>query len=110
MRRPQNQPPTRTRVGDTNSSRPHTRKSPHTHPARAGYPRGPELAGIFAIPRWTGSFKIHKVFPYGAVELENPKDGSTFKVNGHRLKPFLEKPDDSEENIELGEPNYNAEE
>jgi len=46
--------------------------------------------------RWTGSFKIHKVFLYGAMELKNLKDGSTFKVNGHRLKPFLEKLDDSE--------------
>jgi hypothetical protein len=30
------------------------------------------------------------VFPYGAIEIEDPKNGNTFKVNGHKLKPFLE--------------------
>ena len=30
------------------------------------------------------------VHSYDAVELLNPKDGSTFQVNGHRLKEYLE--------------------
>ena len=32
---------------------------------------------------------IH-VSPYGAVEVRNPSNGSIFKVNGQRLKPYLE--------------------
>jgi hypothetical protein len=30
------------------------------------------------------------VFPYGAIKIEDPKNGNTFKVNGQKLKPFLE--------------------
>ena len=30
------------------------------------------------------------MYPYGAVEIENPKDGVTFKVIGQILKPYLE--------------------
>lgn len=40
--------------------------------------------------RWSGPFIIRTVFPYGAIEIENPKNGDLFKVNGQRLKPFLE--------------------
>ena len=29
---------------------------------------------------------LRKVFPHGAVLLLNPRDGSEFKMNGHRLK------------------------
>ena len=38
--------------------------------------------------RWSGPFKIIKVYPYGAIEISNDK-GEKFKVNGHRLKPYL---------------------
>ena len=38
--------------------------------------------------RWSGPFKVVKVYPYGAIEISNDK-GETFKVNGHRLKPYL---------------------
>ena len=38
--------------------------------------------------RWSGPFKVVKVYPYGAIEISNEK-GETFKVNGHRLKPYL---------------------
>ena len=38
--------------------------------------------------RWSGPFKIIKVYPYGAIDLANDK-GEIFKVNGHRLKPYL---------------------
>lgn len=37
--------------------------------------------------RWSGPFKVCKVFPYGSVELWNRQDG-TFKVNGHRLRHY----------------------
>ncbi|RVW86332.1 Transposon Tf2-8 polyprotein [Vitis vinifera] len=37
-----------------------------------------------------GSFLIHEVHPNGVVEVFNPTGNQTFKVNGHRLKPFIE--------------------
>ncbi|KAL0289231.1 UNVERIFIED_CONTAM: hypothetical protein Scaly_2707900 [Sesamum calycinum] len=39
--------------------------------------------------RWIGPFEVSNVFPYGAVEIKSFDTGKTFKVNGHRLKPFL---------------------
>ncbi|GKA29025.1 reverse transcriptase domain-containing protein [Tanacetum coccineum] len=39
---------------------------------------------------WSGPFTITEVFPYGTVELSQPK-GPNFKVNGHRIKHYLEK-------------------
>ena len=38
--------------------------------------------------RWSGPFKVVKVHPYGAIKISNDK-GEEFKVNGHRLKPYL---------------------
>ncbi|XP_050889297.1 uncharacterized protein LOC127094515 [Lathyrus oleraceus] len=38
--------------------------------------------------RWSGPFVVHKVFPHGAIELKNPNNGDTFKVNGQRLKHY----------------------
>jgi len=40
--------------------------------------------------RWSGPFEIIRVFPYGAVELENPETQHQFKVNGYFVKPYLE--------------------
>jgi hypothetical protein len=40
--------------------------------------------------RWTDPFIVRSVFPYGAIEIEDPKNGTIFTVNGQRLKPFLE--------------------
>jgi hypothetical protein len=40
--------------------------------------------------RWTGTFIIRTMFAHGAIEIEDPKNGNTFKVNGLRVKPFLE--------------------
>ena len=40
--------------------------------------------------QWTGPFIIRTVFPHGAIKIEDPKNGNTFKVNGQKLKPFLE--------------------
>ena len=37
--------------------------------------------------RWSGPFIVHTVFPYGAIEINDPKNGFTFKVNGQILKP-----------------------
>ena len=38
--------------------------------------------------RWQGPFVITNVFAHGAVEIQSSTSGNTFKVNGHRLKPY----------------------
>ncbi|XP_071924688.1 uncharacterized protein [Coffea arabica] len=38
--------------------------------------------------RWSGSFEVTQVFPYGVVEVANSRN-ERFKVNGQRLKPYL---------------------
>ncbi|KAM1597153.1 hypothetical protein ACFX1Z_032088 [Malus domestica] len=40
--------------------------------------------------RQSGPFLVVQVFPHGVVEILEMKIGSTFKVNGHHLKPYLE--------------------
>jgi hypothetical protein len=40
--------------------------------------------------RWTGPFIIRTMFSHGAIEIEDPKNGNTFKVNGQQVKPFFE--------------------
>ena len=40
--------------------------------------------------RWDGPFVITQVYPHGAVGIENSRDGQTFKVNGQRLKPYVD--------------------
>ena len=56
--------------------------------------------------RWYGPYRILQVFPYGAVELLNEKNGDTFKVNGHRVKPYLQGVDEVRilEQVTLTEP------
>ncbi|RVW73692.1 Retrovirus-related Pol polyprotein from transposon 17.6 [Vitis vinifera] len=51
--------------------------------------------------RWIGPFIIHQVHGNGVVELLNSNGKDTFKVNGYRLKPFMEpfKPDKEEINL-----------
>ncbi|XP_076933106.1 uncharacterized protein LOC143598897 [Bidens hawaiensis] len=39
--------------------------------------------------KWLGPYLVKEVFPYGVVELENPDNGTSWKVNGHRLKNYL---------------------
>ncbi|KAI3802285.1 hypothetical protein L1987_30415 [Smallanthus sonchifolius] len=43
--------------------------------------------------RWTGPYTVKEVFPYGTIEIEH-EDGRIFKVNGHRLKPYIDGPFD----------------
>ncbi|CAM8908355.1 unnamed protein product [Rhodiola kirilowii] len=38
--------------------------------------------------RWTGPYKVTKVFNHGALELESPTDGGRFTVNGQRVKHY----------------------
>ena len=59
--------------------------------------------------KWNGQFIANNVYPYGAVEIENRKDGVTFKVNGQRLKPSMEyQPREVDAKINLSDPpNFN---
>ncbi|XP_058216628.1 uncharacterized protein LOC131327478 [Rhododendron vialii] len=56
--------------------------------------------------RWSGPFIVRTSYPHGAVEIENPKDGSVSKVNGQRLKPFIELKTPEVEEILLEDPVY----
>ncbi|XP_052626755.1 uncharacterized protein LOC128133393 [Lactuca sativa] len=40
--------------------------------------------------RWDGPFLVKTVFPHGAIELLS-RDGTPFKVNGHRVKKYEER-------------------
>ena len=51
--------------------------------------------------KWTRPFFVKIFFPRDAREIENPKNGNIFKVNGQRLKPFLEIFPQKEESINL---------
>ena len=56
--------------------------------------------------RRTGPFLGKIVFPYGAVKIEDPKNGNIFKVNSHRLKPFISNFELVLESIPLDNQNY----
>ena len=54
--------------------------------------------------RWSGPFKVVKVYSYGVIDIANDK-GERFKVNGHSLKPYLiENTIDPQESISLCTP------
>lgn len=40
--------------------------------------------------RWNRPYTVIEVFPHGAVEIKHERTQQQFKVNGHRLKPYLE--------------------
>ncbi|KAL4334445.1 hypothetical protein GQ457_07G008210 [Hibiscus cannabinus] len=42
--------------------------------------------------RWSGPFLVHKVYPYGVVEIKKGEDVNIFKVNGQRLKVYTGSP------------------
>ena len=54
--------------------------------------------------RWIGPFTIHQVYPNEAVELLNSNESQTFKVNGHRLKPYVVPFGPDKEELTLLEP------
>ena len=56
--------------------------------------------------RWTSAYIVQEVFPYGAVTLIDPSNGTSFKDNGQRLKPFLETIPPEENVIPLIDPIY----
>ena len=57
---------------------------------------------------WDGPFHIISVSTHGAVELHDPKTKLTFKVNGQRLKPYIEgiTQNQEKESINLMDPTY----
>ncbi|CAM8943810.1 unnamed protein product [Rhodiola kirilowii] len=54
--------------------------------------------------KWTGPFTIVRVFNYGALELENPRDGSRFVVNGQRVKHYHDEIKAPAQEFDLAEP------
>ena len=40
--------------------------------------------------RWFDPFFVTNVFPHGALEVYSLEKNQTFKVNGHRVKPYVE--------------------
>uniref|UniRef100_A0A2N9I0L7 Integrase catalytic domain-containing protein n=1 Tax=Fagus sylvatica TaxID=28930 RepID=A0A2N9I0L7_FAGSY len=59
--------------------------------------------------RWDGPYVVKRVFENGAIEVEDPRDGRIFKVNGQRLKPALDRFVPEEETISLEDPVYRDE-
>ena len=49
--------------------------------------------------RWRGPFAVREVFPHGAVKFES--GDHTWKVNGHRLKPYIGGPIPTDEEVIL---------
>ncbi|WJZ90615.1 hypothetical protein VitviT2T_009746 [Vitis vinifera] len=54
--------------------------------------------------RWIGPFVIHRVYSNGVVDLLNSNGKDSFRVNGYRLKPFMEPFKPEKEAINLLEP------
>lgn len=56
--------------------------------------------------RWTSPFVVMNVFANGTVEIEDPKDGKIFKVNGQCLKVLIDRQVPEMEDIPLVDPVY----
>ncbi|XP_026459372.1 uncharacterized protein LOC113360035 [Papaver somniferum] len=56
--------------------------------------------------QWSGPFLVRTVFPHGTIEIENPTNKNIFKVNGLRLKPFMEYLPPEVETIDLEDSVY----
>ena len=41
-------------------------------------------------PKWNSPFVVKIVYPFRVIKIDNPKDNVTFKVNGQKLKPYME--------------------
>jgi len=48
-----------------------------------------------------GPFEVVKVFPYGTLELKQPRTQETFKVNGQRCKQYFDAMQGESRNIEI---------
>ena len=40
--------------------------------------------------KWDGPMVVIEIFENGAMLIENPKNRTQLKVNGQRIKPFIE--------------------
>jgi len=58
--------------------------------------------------RWGGPFIVKHVYPYGACDIENPKNDNVFKVNGHRLKVYFDNFSVENDSVELSDRVYKA--
>jgi hypothetical protein len=56
--------------------------------------------------RWSGPFIVKHVYPYGAFDIENPKNDNVFKVNEHRLKAYFDNFPSENDSIGLNDPVY----
>ena len=56
--------------------------------------------------RWIGPYLVHKIYPHGAIDIIHPNSSNITKVNGQRLKPFLENYPLDESVEELNDPVY----
>ena len=56
--------------------------------------------------RWTGLVIVRAVDFHGAVDIVNTRYAETIKVNGQKLKPFLELRDKNVDEILLEDPVY----
>ena len=54
--------------------------------------------------RWSGPFIVRDLSPRGEVEIQNSRNENAFKVNGHRLKPYLELEQGEVECVDLRDP------
>ena len=55
--------------------------------------------------RWSNPFIVHIVILHRTIEFKDPKNGVTFKVNGQRLKLYLEyQPHGEDTEINLSDP------
>ena len=50
------------------------------------------LTGGKLQSKWIGPLLVTNFYPYGVVEIKSQSTDKSFKVNGHRLKPFLSNP------------------
>ena len=53
-----------------------------------------------------GPFVVKTVFPHGAIEIYDPKNGNEFKVNGQCLKPVLKSVPEAYTTMGLFDPMY----
>ena len=54
--------------------------------------------------RWSEPFIKQDISPHGAIEIQNPRNDNVFKVNRHRLKPYLELEQVEVEYVDLRDP------
>jgi hypothetical protein len=56
--------------------------------------------------RWSSPFIVKHVYPYRALDIQNPKNGNVFKVNRHRLKAYFDNFPSENKSIGLNDPVY----